>query len=116
MSDISTEASVGKIFILIGFILGFIGSLIMIVMGAALGIFIKQEMMMFVGILYLVLGIIMAVGSLIGVFAFKAASNNDFHKAGILGIVSSVIPPLNIFTLVGGILCIASKESKHNRF
>ena len=38
--------------------------------------------------------------------------NNNFHKAGIFAIVSSFLPPLDIIMIIGGILCLVSKESK----
>ena len=83
----------------------------MIIMGAVMGSFAPDFMAVF-GIFYVILGIVMLVGSVIGIFAFKAASDHKFHNAAILGIVSSIIPPLNIFTIVGGILCLTSREAK----
>ena len=114
MPELSTEANVGRIFILIGFIVGFIGSIAMIIMGAAMKSLVPN-LTSFFGVFYVILGVVMLVGSVIGVFAFRAASNHEFRNAAILGIVSSIIPPLNIFTLVGGILCLTSREAKERR-
>ncbi len=105
----STEAKVGKIFILIGFILAFVGAFFIIIWSAVFA----QFMPVFLSGIFLGLGVVQVIGAIVGVFAFKATSEKKYHQAGVLGIVSSVIPPLNIFTLVGGILCLVSREARH---
>jgi len=64
------------------------------------------------GGLFFVIGLIEIAGLIAGIYAYKAAEQNDFHNAGILAIVASVLPPLQLITLVGGILCLVSREAK----
>ena len=65
----------------------------------------------FGGFFYLI-GLVEIVGLIAGIYAYKAAERNDYHNAGILAIVSSVLPPLQLIMLVGGILCLISREAK----
>lgn len=64
------------------------------------------------GGMFYALGLVQIIGLIVGVYAYKAAERNDYHNAGILGIVSSVLPPLQLIMLVGGILCLVSREAK----
>ncbi len=66
----------------------------------------------FFGGLFLILGLVQVAGLIVGIYAYKAAQENDFHRAGTLGIVSSVLPPLQLIILAGGILCLLSREAK----
>jgi len=54
----------------------------------------------------LVLGIINTIGIIIEIIAYRMIAKKNFKKAGILAIISSFILPLNVLTLIGGILCI----------
>jgi len=117
MPELSSEAKIGKILILVGFILGIFGTIFSIIFGIILIAFSNSEFAQKSGLslfggFYLVWGILMIVGTILAIFAYKSASNHDFHKAGIMGIVASLIPPLNIFILIGGILCLTSREAK----
>ena len=61
--------------------------------------------------LLLFLGLIALVGIFVGFMGLKSASEGDFHRAGIMGIIASFLPPLDVVMLAGGILCIISEEA-----
>lgn len=119
--ELSTEAKIGKILILIGIIIQVISIAAVFTIGSGMmgysGIMNYGYGMMnwggmsFGGFFYLV-GLIEIVGLIAGIYAYKAAERNDYHNAGILAIVSSVLPPLQLIMLVGGILCLVSREAK----
>ena len=115
--NLSSEASVGRIFLLVGFIMGIISSAVMLIVGGGMSAFLatsgETAPAMIIGVIYLVLGIILLVGTIITIFAYKAASNREFHQAGVLGIIGAIVGGLNIFSLVGAILCLVSKEAKN---
>jgi hypothetical protein len=112
--ELSTEAKIGQALLLAG-----------IVVGAA-GLFIATVFLLFVlpslgfphPVLFLILlfagiiGVIKLAGVLVGVLAYRAASRRDLRKAGILGIIASVLPPFDLIMLIGGILCTIRPESK----
>ncbi len=119
----STEAKIGKILILIGIIIQIIGIAAVLSFGSGmlgwLGYMMSYscEMMgwgVFGGVLGggLFLILIKIVGLIAGIYAYKSVDKGEFHNAGILAIVSSVIPPLQLIMLVGGILCFVSREAK----
>ncbi|MDI6811368.1 MAG: hypothetical protein QMD80_06830 [archaeon] len=60
----------------------------------------------------MILGLVKIVGVIVGIFAFKSTAKNEFHNAGILAIVSSLLPPLDLIMLIGGVLCLVSKEAR----
>ena len=122
--ELSTEARIGKVLILIGIIFQIIGIAAVFTIGSGMmgywgvpnygyGMMNWGGMMGygFGGFFYLI-GLVEIVGLIAGIYAYKAAERNDYHNAGILAIVSSVLPPLQLIMLVGGILCLISREAK----
>jgi len=122
--DISTDAKAGKILIFIGVILNIISFPILFVLGTALVLVSFgalsgfQQFMIFgldfytMGLIYIILGIISVIGLILKIMAYRQASQKEnFHNAGVYGIVASFIPPLDVVTLIGGILCWVSKEA-----
>lgn len=116
--QLSAEANIGKILILIGIIIQAIGVAAVLAIGSGMmgywGMMSWAGGMMgsYFGGMFYALGLVQIIGLIVGVYAYKAAERNDFHNAGVLAIVSSVIPPLQLIMLVGGILCLASREGK----
>lgn len=120
--ELSTEAKIGKMLILVGIILEAVGIAAAFTIGLWAGgmmpwsgsmLGLNYGMMggLFGGVMA-VLGLIQLIGLIAGIYAYKAAQENDFQRAGILGIVSSVLPPFQLITLIGSILCLASREAK----
>lgn len=112
MEHLSTEANIGRIFLMIGFIVGFIGALFLIFYGIFWTAFDTMIMPAAMGVFFLVMAIIKIAGSVLITIAYNDAKNHNFHKAGVMGIIGSVISLLNIFGLIGAILCFVSKEAK----
>lgn len=120
-NQLSTEGTIGKILILIGIVVQAIGIAAIFAIGPGMMGFgynygmanwMGGMMGSYFGGLFYALGLVQIIGLIIGVYAFKSAQENDFNRAGILAIVSSVIPPLQLIMLAGGILCLFSKEGK----
>lgn len=111
----STEAKIGKILVLIGIIIQVISIATVFAIGSGMMGY-GYGMMNWSGVsfggLFFVIGLIEIAGVIAGIYAYKAAERGDFHNAGILAIVSSVLPPLQLIMLVGGILCLVSREAK----
>ena len=106
MVELSTEAEVGKVLILIGIIFSIISTIVIFTIGLWSLIF------PIFGILALIAGIIGIVGIFYGIVAYRICSKGNFNKAGIYGIISSLLPPLDLIMLLGAILCLISKEAK----
>ncbi len=118
VKEMSTEAKIGKILILIGIIIQVISIAAVFTIGSGMmglgyGMMNWGGMMgSYFGGMFYALGLVQIIGLIVGVYAYKAAEKGDFHNAGILAIVASVIPPLQLIMLVGGILCLVSREAK----
>lgn len=108
MEGISTEAKIGKILIFIAIIIGIIQLVAIGVVGSVgLSFFLPAWI---AGIVIFV-ALMKVVGIIIGIIAFRAAENKDFRQAGILAIIASFIPPLDIFMIIGGIVCLIAPEA-----
>ncbi len=110
LEGLSTAAKVGKLLIFIAIIIGIFSALVILMIGTfAFGLDMTAPRLL---VAFLVpLGVIKVVGVVIGIYAYKSAANNAFHNAGILALVSSLLPPLDLIMLIGGISCLVSAEA-----
>ncbi len=108
MAELSTEAKVGKILLIIGVVLGLLSLLAMLFVGSMMMFGMAG---LFGGLVYAIIAVDV-VGLVVGVLAIKKAMDGEMKSAGIYGIISSLLPPLNIITLIGAILCLVSPEAK----
>ena len=61
---------------------------------------------------FAVLIVVQIVGIVFNIFALLSAIRNLYRRAGVLAIIATILPPFNLISLLGGIFCLASKESK----
>jgi hypothetical protein len=108
MEGISTEAKIGKILIFIAIILGVIQLIAIGVIGSVGFSFFLPA---WIGGIVIIMALIKIIGIIIGIIAFRSAENGDFRQAGILAIIASFIPPLDIIMIIGGIVCLIAPEA-----
>jgi hypothetical protein len=112
--ELSSEAKIGRALLLVGIVVGaaglFIATVFILLVLPSLGF--PRSVLSLILLLSGILGVIKLAGVLVGVLAYRAASRRDLRKAGILGIIASVLPPFDLIMLIGGILCTISPESK----
>ncbi|MCD6590451.1 MAG: hypothetical protein J7K72_00590 [Candidatus Aenigmarchaeota archaeon] len=112
---LSTEAKIGKIVVLVAFVLKIIGILFSIT-AFSLG----PYAMMFapIGLGAFWTGIVagLVVLSLIGLFliwkTFEKMASKDFHGAAIYALIAAFLPPIDIIVLIGSIILFVSPEAK----
>ena len=107
----STKAKIGKILILIGIIFGAISMIPIFLLSFSGGSY-SYFFIELSRVPAIIFCIIELIGILIGIYAYNSTLVRDFRKASILAIISSFLPPMNIFMLLGGILFLASEEFK----
>ncbi|MCC7573569.1 MAG: hypothetical protein KO464_09345 [Candidatus Methanofastidiosum sp.] len=115
LEGLSTEAKIGKILILVSLILGIVGVFGMLVgfsFGALFPIRYMRGFPFLAGFFLVFAVVIKILGLVIGFMALSSANLKNFNKAGMYAIISSLLPPLDIIMLIGGILCLISKEAK----
>ena len=119
IEGMSSEAKIGKILILVSVVLGILA---VIILGAAT-ILIRPSgglsgfgVMMVIPfwILFSILAL-KIIGVTLGICALYYSGKNELTTAGILATISSVLPPLDLIMLIGGIFCLISKEANETR-
>ena len=115
IEGLSTEAKIGKILILISLILGIVGILGILAGFTSVALFplrYMRDFPLFAGFLIVITAVIKILGLAIGFMALSSTKLKNFNKAGIYAIISSFLPPIDLMMLIGGILCLISKEAK----
>lgn len=119
IEGMSAEAKIGKILILVSVVLGILA---VIILGAAtvlirpagglsgLGVMMVIPFWILVSILAL-----KCIGVILGIIALYYSGKNELTMAGILATISSVLPPIDLIMLIGGIFCLISKEANEAR-
>jgi hypothetical protein len=113
---LSTAAKAGKILILVAIVLSVIGmiasglfSLLIIFFGLD---WVRIPFIPQLGIA--IIGVTLAikiVGIVLAILAFRDTERGNFYRAGILAIIASFVPPLDVIMIIGGILCLVSDEA-----
>jgi hypothetical protein len=115
LQGLSTEAKIGKILILVSLILGIVGVLGILAGFGSVALFpirYARGFPLFAGFFIVITAVIKILGLIIGFIALSSTNLKNFNKAGIYAIISSLLPPLDLIMLIGGILCLISKEAK----
>ena len=63
----------------------------------------------FIAGFYVVIGIVVAAGGIVGIVGWKRAKNGDLGGAFVWGLVGSLLPPVDILLLLGAIFCKVSE-------
>lgn len=110
----------GTILLLVGAILSCVGALALVVFGAfftiMLGVLAESDEAIIVpiimGIVYIGGGLLMGVGAIFGFRGYGRAKAGDAHAGWINGLVSALLPPLQVVNLIGAVLCMVSPEGE----
>lgn len=107
----------GTVLLLVGAILHTVGAFFLILFSVFMiaigGAFADEEgafVPAMIGIVYLVIGVVLAVGSYFGFSAWRKAQRNELHSAWVHGLVSSLLPPVQVITLLGAIFLLVCPE------
>jgi phosphoglycerol transferase MdoB-like AlkP superfamily enzyme len=116
MEGLSSEAKIGKILILVAIILGILIMLVLSAIGVAIyyagGSISALNMMLAIPLFFIApVLLVKLVGLVLGFLALHSTEQRDYNRAGILAIIASVLPPLDLVMLIGGIFCLISKEA-----
>lgn len=113
-------AKAGRILLLVGAIMGAIGAFFLILAGILL-VVVGRNLVgdgdaafpgTVVGAIYLVMGVVIAVGTVFGFLAYARAQRGDWHGAWVFGLVAALVPPLQVLPLLGAIFCLVSPEGE----
>lgn len=120
MTEVSGLYKAGTILLLVGGIVQVVGALTTVLLGIfflTLGGLSDVEPfpITFMGPLYMGIGLVVAVGAVFAFIGWNKARANDPQGAWIMGLVGSLVPPLQLVTLLGAIFCRVSPEGEAAR-
>lgn len=115
IEGMSSEAKIGKILILISVVLGILAVIILAVITAVIrpsgGLNGWGVMMVIPFWILATLLILKIIGVILGIIALYYSGKGELTTAGILATISSVLPPIDLIMLIGGIFSLVSKEA-----
>jgi hypothetical protein len=119
IEGMSSEAKIGKILILVSIVLGILA---VIILGAATVIIRPSGGLSGLGVMMVIpfwilvsLLALKSIGVILGIIALYYSGKSELTMAGILATISSVLPPIDLIMLIGGIFCLISKEANETR-
>ena len=111
LKGLSTEAKIGKIILIVSLILSSVGVIVIILAGALVAKMLQGFPGLFVAGLY-ILALVKIAGIILGFFSLHSATTDHWRRAGILALVSCILPPLDLLMLVSGLFFLFSPEAK----
>lgn len=115
IEGLSSEAKVAKILILVSLVIGILVLLLLAVVGLAVytaGVFSTLGISLTIPLFIVAaLAAVRIAGLAMGFLALFSTEKKDFSHAGIYAIIASVLPPLDIIMLIGGIFSLVSREA-----
>jgi hypothetical protein len=115
IEGMSSEAKIGKILILISVVLGILAVIILGVVATVIrpsgGLNGFGVMMVIPFWILATLLALKIIGVILGIIALYYTGKCELTTAGILATISSVLPPIDLIMLIGGIFCLISKEA-----
>jgi TRAP-type mannitol/chloroaromatic compound transport system permease large subunit len=111
LKGLSSEAKIGKIILIVSLVLSIVAVILVILAGAMVAKVLQGVPGLFVQGLY-ILALVKVAGIILGVISLYSTTVNHWKSAGILALVSSIIPPLDLLMLVSGLFFLLSPEAK----
>jgi hypothetical protein len=111
LKGLSSEAKIGKIILIVSLILGIVAVILVILAGAMVAKVLQGVPGLFVQGLY-ILALVKVVGIILGGISLYSTTVNHWRRAGIIALISSVVPPLDLLMLVSGLFFLFSPEAK----
>jgi hypothetical protein len=111
LKGLSSEAKIGKIILIVSLILSIVAVILVILAGAMIAKMLQGIPGLFVQGLY-ILALVKIGGIILGFISLYSTTVNRWRRAGIIVLVSSILPPLDLLMLVSGLFFLFSTEAK----
>ncbi len=102
LKGLSSEAKIGKIVLLVSLVLSIIGVILIIFAGTVVAKMLLGLPGLFVEGLY-ILALVKSIGIVLGFVSMYSTTVDHWRRAGVLALVSCVLPPLALLRLVSGL-------------
>lgn len=118
MAEPSGLFKAGTILLLVGAIMQTVGAVLVIAMSVLAG-FLDRTLsggdtneLMVVTAIYFAIGVFLGAGALFAFLAYGKAKSGNAYGAWVQGLVASLLPPLQVISLLGAIFCLVSPEGE----
>lgn len=108
---LSVEAKIGEIILAIGIVLSFIALFYLILYGN-LPFSTRFFPAHFIGRFFPVLVLAKCAGIIIAIGSFIFAKRRSFQKAGLLAVVATLLPPIDLVFFLAGLIFLISPEAR----
>ncbi|MCU0631459.1 MAG: hypothetical protein MUC66_00590 [Methanolinea sp.] len=111
MERLSAEGKAGKILLLLGIVVGWSSVILFLLMGAfpLHSRMIPLHLFADHGVLLITIKV---SGLILAMIALYCAEKDRFSLAGILGLIATILPPIDILLLLGSLLLLISPEGR----
>jgi hypothetical protein len=111
LKGLSSEAKIGKIVLIVSLVLSIIGVILIILAGTVVAKVLQGLPGLFVEGLY-ILALVKSIGIVLGFVSLYSTTVDRWRRAGIIALISCILPPLDLLMLVSGLFCLFSPEAK----
>jgi len=108
---LSIEAKIGEILLAIGIVLSFIALLYLILYGALPFSTRFFPVHLIAGFFHLVV-LVKCAGIITAIAGLLSAKHRRFQKAGVLAVVATLLPPIDLVFFLAGLLLLISPEAR----
>jgi hypothetical protein len=112
MEGLSTEARIGELLLAIGIVLSFIALAYLILYGALPFSTRFFPIHLIAGGYLHAVALVKCAGILTAITGLFSARRRRFQKAGILAVIATLLPPIDIVVFLAGLLLLASPEGR----
>jgi hypothetical protein len=111
LKGLSSEAKIGKIILIVSLILSILAVILVVLAGALIAGMLQGIPGLFIGGLY-ILALIKVIGIFLAFISLYSTASGRWQRAGIIALVASILPPLDLLMLVSGLFFLFSPEAK----
>jgi hypothetical protein len=111
LQGLNSEAKIGKVILIVSLILGIVGVIVVILAGRLVARVLQGLPGFFVGGLY-ILAMVKVIGIILSFISLYSTISGCWRRAGIIALVLSILPPLDLLMLVSGLFFLFSPEAK----
>ncbi|MBP1929213.1 hypothetical protein J2741_001760 [Methanolinea mesophila] len=114
LRGLSSEAKIGKIILIVSLVLSILAVALVLLAGVLIARMLQGLPGLFIGGLY-ALAFVKILGIILGFVSLWSTGSGRWQRAGIIALIASIVPPLDLLMLVSGLFFLFSPEVKEEK-